>query len=94
MSISGAGTGDFPANISNEDKLKVTYGIINYKHYDAFGYIDEGAAVTNMYGDSTKGDYISTNSDNLLMISSPDAEVTALYKYNGTYTIPKEAIIW
>lgn len=89
LSISGAGTGDFPANISNEDKLKVTYGIINYKHYDAFGYIDEGAAVSNMYGDSTKGDYISTNSDNLLMISSPDAEVTALYKYNGTYTISK-----
>lgn len=89
LNITGAGTGNFPADRSDEDKLKTNHGIINYKYYDGLGYADEETAIAGMYGNSSNGDYVSQNSDNLLMISSPDSEVTALYKYNSTYTISK-----
>lgn len=89
LDISGAGTGAFPEDKSTQDKLKITHGIINYKYYDKLGYVDEETAVSEMYGDAKLGNYISTNNDNLLMISSEDAEATILYKYNSTYTISK-----
>lgn len=87
LSVTGAGTGEYPAKIADSDNpIVINSGIINYKYYEKIAEADR--VVESMYGVARDGEYVSTNSANLLTISSK-ASATIQYKYNSTYTISK-----